>query len=61
MRLMVYYLVFGHFPRFFFRMHLNPEKRPTGPQESGENPEIFVVDVSLAGAFPAFHAFGWYQ
>jgi hypothetical protein len=32
-------------------MPLNPEKRPAGPPKSGENPEIVVDDVSLAGRF----------
>jgi hypothetical protein len=40
MPLMVYYLVFGHFPRFFFRMHLNPEKRLTGPQDRGKSQKL---------------------
>jgi len=31
-------------------MRLNPEKRPTGPPKSGENPEIVVVG-RLKGAF----------
>ena len=41
------------FCRFLCRMHLNPERRPTGPPKSGENPEIVVDDVSFTGRFLA--------
>jgi hypothetical protein len=42
-------------------MPLNPEKPPTGPPKSGENPEI-VDDVALRERFPACSALGgWYN
>jgi hypothetical protein len=58
MSLMVYYLVFGHFALFFSICTQIQKNRHAHPKIWRENPQIVVVDVSLADRFLASTSLG---